>query len=90
MVAADHCLEFDVNMFYSPDLEEYNTGMLKAQSLTVYSRWGYRQVRQISTKSCLTVQKPSGFSTFHFILLIFHIQASAMLWPNVFARVAGI
>lgn len=49
-----------------------------------------RQLRPMCTKGCLTVQKPSGFSTFHFILLIFHIQASAVLWPNVFAWVAGI
>lgn len=43
-----------------------------------------------NTKSCLTVQRPSGYATFHFILLIFHILAPTMLWPNASAQVAGI
>ncbi len=93
MVRADHRAQFDANLVYCALTlaEVHNAGLLKSRLLTeVDARWGYRQRRRIYTKSCLTVQRPSGYSTFHFILLIFHILASTVLWPNASAQVAGI
>ena len=93
MVRADHSAQFDANLVYSELTlaEAHNAGLLKSQPpAEVDARWGYRRWRRIYTKSCLTVQRPSGYSTFHFILLIFHILAPAMLWPNASAWVAGI
>lgn len=90
---ADHSAQFDANLLYCALTlaEVHNAGLLKSQPPTeLDARWGYRLGRGIYTKSCLTVQKPSGYSTFHFILLIFHILAPAMLWPNASAWVAGI
>lgn len=82
MVRADHRAQFDANSVYWARPWLANT--------EVDARWGYRRWRCIHTKSCLTVQRPSGCSTFHFTLLIFHILAPAALWPNASAQVAGI
>lgn len=93
MVRADHSAQFDANLLHCALTLAgvHNAGILKSQSPTeLDARWGYRQRRCIYTKSCLTVQKPSGYSTFHFILLIFHILAPTMLWPNASARIARI
>lgn len=93
MVRADHRAQFDGKLVYHALTlaEVHNAALLQIPaSHRGDARWGYRQWRCIYTKSCLTVQRPSGYSTFHFTLLIFHILAPATLWPNASAWVAGI
>lgn len=87
LVRADHRAQFDANLVYSALTlaEIHNAGWLKVEA-----RWEYRRRRRIDTKSCLTVQGPSGYSTFHFILLIFHVLAQAALRPNASAQVTRI
>lgn len=92
MVRADH-RALDANLLYGALTlaEVYNVGLPKSQPpAKLAARRGYRQGRRISTKSCLTVQKPSGYYTFRFILFIFHILAPTTRRPNASAWVAGI
>lgn len=64
---------------------------LKSHPLTEEDTGGkYRRCNCIFTKSGLTVQRSSGYSTSHFFLLIFHIMAPTTLRPNASSRVAGI
>lgn len=93
MLRADHRAQFDSDLVLCmlTLAEEQNAGFLKFPPLgEVDARWGYSQRRHIHTKSCLTAQRPSGYSTFHFIPLIFHVLAPSMLWPNASASVTGI